>query len=294
MAFSREMILKARQADLVEYLRSRGYELKKEGRNWRLPGYGGLVVRGNSYYQFSAQVGGNSLDFCMKIFCLPFWQAVLELNGASLVASFEPGKKVKRELEMPTRFRNEHRVIAYLTKTRMLPAGLVVNLIKAGLLYQDKIGNCVFVCRDDAGRALAAILEGTITKVRWKGLAPGSDTSFGWFWPGPAGRYIDTVIVFESPIDAMSLAVLRPEIRFSHLLALGGLHREALEGFLNRKNILRVGLAFDNDEWGQKAAQEWQEWLLDEGYTVLNLTPDKPAKDWNDMLKLPAAWPASP
>lgn len=49
--------------------------------------------------------------------------------------------------------------------------------------------------------------------------------------------------------------------------------------------MLRVNLALDNDGWGQKAAMEWQEWLLDDGYTVLNITPEKPAKDWNDMLK---------
>ena len=289
MAFSREMIIKARRADLAEYLRSIGYELKKEGKNWRVPGHGGLVIRGNSFYQFSSAMGGNSLDFCIKFLGIPFWRAVLELNGSPAAAMEMRGvkaeKKTKRGVEMPARFRNEHRVIAYLTKTRGLPAGVVVDLIRTGLLYQDDRGNCVFVCRDEDGRVRGAILSGTVSDVRWKGIAPGSDTGYGWWWPPPGGGDVGTVAVVESPIDALSLAVLQPDIRNDHVLALGGLHREALEGFLNRKNMHRVVLALDNDEWGRKAAVEWREWLLDDGYEVLNIAPAKPAKDWNDLLK---------
>lgn len=260
MSFSREMILKARRADLVEYLRSRGYELKKEGRNWRVPGHGGLVIRDNSFYQFSSKMGGNSLDFCTKFLQVPFQQAVLELNGSSAATIERPmtraEKKTKRGLEMPARFRNEHRVIAYLTKTRRLPAGMVVNLIRAGLLYQDEKGNCVFVCKDEAGRARGAILAGTVSDVRWKGTAPGSDTSYGWWWPAVGAGNTDTVVVVEAPIDALSLAVLRPEVRKGHILALGGLHKEVLDRFISRVNIRCVVLAMDADEWGRKAALE--------------------------------------
>lgn len=286
MAFSRETILKARRADLVEYLRSKGYELKKEGRNWRVVGHGGLVVRGNSFYQFSTGLGGNALDFCLKILGLDFRQAMLELIG-SPGAAVEHRRVVpeKKKLEMPARFRNEHRVIAYLTKTRRLPAGLVVELIRAGLLYQDEKGNCVFVCRDGEGRARGAILAGTVPGVSWKGVAAGSDTSYGWWWPAIISENADIVTIVESTIDAMSLAVVCPETRRGHILALGGLHKEALEGFISRVNIRKVVLALDGDVWGRKAAQEWREWLSGQGYDVDDLVPEK-AKDWNDVLKM--------
>ncbi|MCG9969601.1 DUF3991 and toprim domain-containing protein [Pelotomaculum terephthalicicum JT] len=289
MVFSREMILKARRADLLEYLRSRGYELKKEGKNWRAPGYGGLVIRGNRFYHFSGEIGGNALDFCIKFLRLPFWQAVLELNGSPAAAIERPvpraEKKLKKVLEMPARFRNEHRVIAYLTKTRCLPAGMVVDLIRIGLLYQDDKGNCVFVCRDEAGRARGAILAGTVSNVRWKGVAPGSDTGYGWWWPADCDN-ADTVIPVESPIDAVSFVVLYPEMRESHILALGGLHTEALEGFLKRVKIGRVVLALDSDIWGRKAALEWGGLLSARGYEVREEVVPEDAKDWNNLLRM--------
>ncbi|MCL6479501.1 MAG: DUF3991 and toprim domain-containing protein [Peptococcaceae bacterium] len=294
MLFSRDTIIKARRADLVQYLRLKGYDLKKEGKNWRVPGYGGLVVRDNSFYHFSTNLGGNSLDFCLQILKIPFCQAVLELIEVPAIAVDRivsgSGKKLMKELEMPARFRNEHRVIAYLTKTRMLPAGLVVDLIRMGLLYQDEKGNCVFVCKDEAGLARGAILAGTVSSVNWKGLAAGSDTSYGWWWPPLETEVAECLAVVESPVDAISLAVINPDIRFSHILALGGLHKEALEGFLERINVRNIVLALDDDLWGRKAAWCWSEWLLRHGYNVVYISPGGQAKDWNELLSRMASY----
>ncbi|GBF34638.1 hypothetical protein DCCM_3758 [Desulfocucumis palustris] len=284
MAFPREFILKARQANLAEFLQAKGYVLKREGKNWRLPGYGGLVIKGNGYYRFSTEEDGNALDFCIKFLNMSFRDAVLGLNGTAVAdVPLQLFKEEKKELEMPARHKNERRVIAYLTKTRGLPAELVVELIRAGLLYQDEKGNCVFVCNDSAGRAQGAILAGTVSNVSWKGLAVGSDTTFGWWWL-PSGTDIsNTVTVIEAPIDAMSLAVIQPtSVRLGHVLALGGLHREALEGFVGRVDVKKVVLALDGDIWGRKAAAEWRDWLI-QGYEVENLVPAE--KDWNEVLK---------
>jgi len=283
MTFPKDFIRNARRANLVEYLQSKGYSLKREGKNWRLPGYGGLVVKENSFYRFSTQDGGNALDFCLRILGMSFREAVLSLNGVSTVdvdRTFPALKEEKRVLEMPARARNEHRVIAYLTKTRGLPAGMVVELIRAGLLYQDERGNCVFVCKDLAGKSMGAILAGTVSSISWKGLAAGSDTTFGWWWPSVGVE--DIVTVIEAPIDAMSLAVIDPRVRHGHVLALGGLHREALEGFLGRVSVRKVVLAIDGDKWGRKAASEWREWLS-QSYEYDELIPIG-KKDWNGLL----------
>jgi hypothetical protein len=247
---SPELIRRARQADLVEYLSRRGYELKREGQNYRVVGHGGLLVRGNHYKHFSTGEGGNSLDFLTKILGIPFRQAVQELTGQnpgentirvvktpakipSPLNGQNPGENTV--LIMPARAKDNRRVYAYLTKTRGLPSGMVNELVKTGLIYQDGRGNCVFPCLDVGGRPRGAILRGTLSDVRFQGRATGSDTSYGWWWP-PSGES-DLVTVTESPIDAMSFVVLRPGARAGHILALGGLHQEAVEGFLGRVKL---------------------------------------------------------
>lgn len=290
MSVSEKAVRQARQADLVQYLRSRGYELKKEGQNYRVVSHGGLIVQGNHWRHFSSNQGGNTLDFLVKVLGLDFKAAIEQLAGAppAEVSSGPTPGQIKKSLELPVRARNERRVIAYLTKTRGLPADLVVELIRTGMIYQDEKGNCVFPCRDAAGQAHGAILNGTLSDVRFKGNAPGSDISYGWWWPvgdAAAGTGADLVTVTEGPIDVMSLVVLRPGCRHGHVLALGGLHKEAVDGFLSRLKISRVVLALDNDQPGVQAVKEWQEWLIGEGYKVWILKPIVGKKDWNECLK---------
>jgi hypothetical protein len=284
MPFQKEQIQQARQADLVEYLRARGYELKREGQNFRVPGHGGLIVRANHWRQFSTGEGGNALDFLVKVMGRDFKTAIQELTGVPVAVPGEMAglRKKLKPLVMPPAARNQRRVIAYLTKTRGLPVDIVVSLIRAGLLLQDDRGNCVFPCLDETGEARGAILEGTLSNVRWKGRAPGSDISYPWWWPPAAGGKSDLVTVTESPIDAMSLAVLRPGCRACHIIALGGLHLDAVEGFISRLNIRRVVLALDNDSEGQKAAKRLSEGLLKTGVHCWILKPEK--KDWNSIL----------
>jgi hypothetical protein len=42
--YSQSQIKAARQADLPAWLNAHGYNLKREGKNWRVPGYAGLFV----------------------------------------------------------------------------------------------------------------------------------------------------------------------------------------------------------------------------------------------------------
>jgi hypothetical protein len=44
--YTADQIKAARQADLPAWLQAHGYNLKKEGQNWRVPGYSGLIVQG--------------------------------------------------------------------------------------------------------------------------------------------------------------------------------------------------------------------------------------------------------
>lgn len=279
----RETILQARKADLVQYLRARGYELQKEGQNYRVNGYSGIVVQGNHWKDFAENQGGNTLDFLLKVMGLDFRSAVEELTGVPK-ATMNLMTTAKKKLIMPDRAPNEKRVIAYLTKTRGLPREMVVQLIKNQLLYQDQRGNCVFVCRDQSGQEHGAIISGTLTNLRYKKVAQGTDVSYPWAWPGKTTKDVDLLTVCESPIDAISLAYLRPHCRLGHLIGLGGLHWQGIDRFLNRnKNIKRVVIAVDDDEPGRLAASGWKKELSGRGYKVWNIVAE--AKDWNEMLR---------
>jgi hypothetical protein len=174
-------------------------------------------------------------------------------------------------------------VIAYLTKARCLPVELVIELIRSKLLYQDVNGNCAFPCLGRRGEPKGAIIRGTYTDVRYVARAQGSDASYGWHWPPGGGS--DKVVITESPIDAMSLAVIRPEVRADHILALGGLIPAGVHRFLDERDVKTVILALDNDDPGIDAAFGWTLELGDNVHNVQTYSP-APAKDWNELLIL--------
>ena len=53
MRYSEEQIRVADSTDLAAYLESRGYELKREGRQVKLAEHESLYIRGNQWYWFS-------------------------------------------------------------------------------------------------------------------------------------------------------------------------------------------------------------------------------------------------
>lgn len=92
-------------------------------------------------------------------------------------------------------------------------------------------------------------------------------------------------MVGESPLDAASVAVLRPGLRHFHFLSLNGLRLGALETFLDHhREVKDVILALDSDPAGQEAAARFQGELRQRGYSVAVLTPPHGHKDWNEAL----------
>lgn len=282
--YTADQIKAARQADLVVWLQAHGHDLKREGLNWRLPGFAGLLIQGNHFKHFGSGTGGNSLDFLTNIFGMNFLDAVQTLihTGPAQQPIRAPAV-AEKELILPQRGRNHRRVIAYLTKARCLPVELVIELIRSKLLYQDVNGNCAFPCLGRRGEPKGAIIRGTYTDVRYVARAQGSDASYGWHWPPGGGS--DQVVITESPIDAMSLAVIRPEVRADHILALGGLIPAGVHRFLDERDVKTVILALDNDDPGIDAAFGWTLELGDNVHNVQTCSP-APAKDWNELLIL--------
>ncbi|GHU91036.1 hypothetical protein FACS1894202_11800 [Clostridia bacterium] len=169
--------------------------------------------------------------------------------------------------------------IAYLEQ-RGIDRPLIDECINRRLLYESAIWhNCAFVGRDDKGKARFAALRGT--SGDFKCDAEGSDKRFGFCLP-PNERDCKTVIVFESPIDALSHKSLFPDVD-GYRLSLGGTALVALTNFLEYHSDIKIVVAAtDNDDAGNLAADKIAE-LSD--YNVTRSLPPV-GKDWNETLTL--------
>lgn len=291
MIISTERIKQARKIDLVAWLIAQGYHLKREGKNYRLPGFGGMIIQGHHWQQFSTGVGGNALDFLIKILNYNFKNAVAALEDFEAATENNAATQQHNSIKMPLAAKNQRRVIAYLTKTRGLSVALVVECIRTGLLYQDTRGNCVFRCIDVDGEIRGAVINGTLTEKKYRVKAEGSDVRYGWVLAPAAGQVGNVVSVVESPIDALSLVQLRPEVRKGFLLSLNGLHLEAMEHFLtDRPEVCGVVIALDADPAGREAAALAKK-LLSGQYKVWGDLCPRNFKDWNDAIRQTVAAP---
>lgn len=277
-------IERARKANLPEYLIKHGYALSRVGQgNYRWPGLGGMIIKDNFWHCFSTDEKGNAIDFLVKILGMDFKKAVFELVGYSPDRHVQlPVIKTIKELEIPVRAQDERRVIAYLIQKRRLPLSLVMDQIRAGRLYQDLNGNCVFPCLDYDNKLVGAILRGTSDK-RYAGLCPGHNPLFGWRLPA-ANQDLATVTIFESPIDALSYIVLQNcQAVHSHVLAMAGVRVDAVLKYLTQyPGVKQVILAVDHDDAGDRFCEKIIDAAaeLDKGKYSFDRQIPK-LKDWN-------------
>ena len=205
----------------------------------------------------------------------------------------------------------------YLTRSRKLPSGLVDSLHQQGLIYADKKQNAVFIRRSldelqitsitqnnathlsprhrvtaspsqpslvnsQSNNITGATLRGTAGENNtFKGLAKGTKREEGWFYFQQGGQSSDPIqraVLVESPIDAMSFAVLdRNDSRRTIYLSTdgaGSIPKEFLQTFPNKSVIV----AFDNDEQGNLMAQR----VISQLPNAVRSLPK--AIDWNEEL----------
>lgn len=243
--------------------------------------------------------GGGAIDLVMHVYKVEFKEAVQWLSGQTLPAPARSQSssvpKEPRPLELPPR-NDEHWATArqYLVETRGLPATWVDRFHETGLIYADDYRNVVFLRYSDRHNdqswsrheVTGASLRGTRdSEHAFYGLAPGSSRENGWFWLRSANGEVDRVVLTESPIDAISLAVLEKEkspnsTTVSIYLSTdgsGAIPTTALQEVLNRDG--QVIAAFDVDKPGEKMAWRFTEMLPG----ITRMTPAQ-GKDWNDRL----------
>lgn len=287
----------AKNTDLPNLLSSLGYHVAVKGRYHSTAEMDSLRIKNRrTWFRYSEQVGGDAITFLQRFHNMSFTDAVkylLAFNGHSRDAPATLSKRThdpppeppKQPFVLPEPSADNRRVFAYLLK-RGIAKQVVGAFLDSGLLYEDTpFHNCVFVGRNDQDEAVFANKRGTydLDGSGFKGDVPGSNKTIAFRLP--CGPDIDTVHVFEAPIDLMSYITLHRDLT-SNAVALCCLHDGALETYLNENSYIKnIILCLDADKWAQEAIQRIRAKYEPLGYTV---TTDLPTcgKDWNEHLQL--------
>lgn len=308
---SKEQIEKARQLDLLTYLRL--YEPDElvhfAGNTYCTREHDSLKISNGKWYWHSRGFGGyTALDYLIKVKGIPFVQAVERLAGQAYVptaragASLYPQQEKQKSLLLPRASRSATNAVAYL-KSRGIDCEIIDYCIRTGRLYESyPHHNVVFVGMDRTGKPRYANLRGIDTK--FKGEASGSDKRFSFCIPAQESR---TVHLFESAIDLLSYATLQKmggnDWRREHLLSLAGVYRPrkelresslplALKQFLHDHGpVSKIVLRLDNDCAGRDAMNALYTMLSAE-YEVTARLPAR-GKDYNDTLCMTLGLPTA-
>jgi hypothetical protein len=290
-----------RNFDLEDVAASLGLQKDRHDKHkWKDAGHTLSINDGKFMDWLADKGGGGAIDLVMYVRQVEFKVAVQWLSGQTLTAPARSSQsasvqKESRSLELPAR-NSEHwaTVRHYLVETRGLPATWIDRFYDTGLIYADDYCNVVFLRYSNQHHdqpwsrhaATGASLRGTRDADHaFHGLAPGSARENGWFWLRSATGEVNRVVLTESPIDAISLAVLEKEkspnsTSVSIYLSTdgsGAIPTTALQTILDQGG--QVIAAFDADKPGEKMAWRIAEILPG----ITRMTPAQ-GKDWNDRL----------
>ncbi len=256
-----------------------------------------INITGSKFYDWKElKGGGGAIDLVMHVNQCDFKQAVGWLNdsfgeSAMLTAVTYHAREIIQSEHLlqfvpPVQdSSNWQQVRSYLTRERRLPSAMVDALHQQGLIYADSKQNLVSIRRDLSGQTITgAALRGTVgTDNTFIGLARGSKRSLGWFYFERGGQFVDPIqraVLVESPIDAMSFAVLdRTDSRKTIYLSTDGAGSVPL-AFLQTLPPKSVIVALHNDQSGEKMAYRIMKQLPDQ---AVRRSPQ--ATDWNQELK---------
>ncbi|KAM3099279.1 toprim domain-containing protein [Phormidesmis sp. 146-12] len=287
-----------RNLDLAAVAASLGLEKDRRDKNkWKDAGHTISINDGKFMDWLTNKGGGGAIDLVMHIRQVDFKEAVQWLSGRSLTipAQSQSVSKEPRLLELPQPAEGQWASVRqYLVETRGLPADWIDRFYSQGLIYADNHCNAVFLryCdhKDDQAwcrhTPTGASLRGTRDRDHpFHGLAPGSSREDGWFWLRSGKGEVQRVVLTESPIDAISLAVLEKEkstqdSKVSIYLSTdgsGAIPTVALKALLDRDG--QVIAAFDADKAGEKMA-----WRIAEVLPGITRMSPAQGKDWNDRL----------
>lgn len=291
MRVTAEQIECANLVNLPEFLESQGFSLKKVGKEYILTEHDSLHIKDNKpsergkWFQFSADEGGNNIQFVQKFMGLDFISAVELLSDENAILTkanyhSEPEAEppLKREIAVYDS-KDISRVTSYLHGVRGLSACSLARLIAERKLSQEeKTGNAVFKIFDENGLLVGAEKVGT-SGGKFKSIEKGSASGYGFEMAkgNPVNAYF-----FESAIDAVSFADLHPELDNYRLISMAGVKPSVVEETMKRYAVQpeNIYICTDNDKAGNKFAEK----LIAQYPAMKRVTPQG-AKDWNDILQ---------
>ncbi len=289
--FSDTDLERANHVDLEYFLIMKGEPLEKSGRDKRLKSDPSITIKGNKWYDHSAESGGCAISFVRKFYGLDFPTAVCELLGRSNFAYpsyIEPPKEVKPFI-LPNANNNRIRLNAYLTKHRGIDSSVLNVFVNRNLIYESReefgyntINNAVFVGLNADGVPKHAHKRSIYShgKKFVQNIA-GSQPQYSFNFRGNSDR----LYVFEAPIDMLSFISRYSNCNWqSHnYVALCGISSQAMLTQLDTNHNLRhVVLCLDNDQAGQQARERFAKLLDNRGITHSQLIPK--LKDFNEDL----------
>jgi len=284
MGYSAEVIKAARRADLPGFLMEKGERLKKDGSRYRHATHDSLIFKGNMYYWNSRDDKGNSLDYLTRHMGYGFQDAVRTLSARTgYIAEYTDNATY----EAQEKAGNYSRVIAYLTKTRLIDPDIILYCINKKLLYQTHgKNNAAFVMHDEHGQAVGEELQGTLSEKRFKGISQGTKYGYGFsIVPHSDGKYL---LFFESAVDLLSYWTLSKRegksLKGCRLISMAGLKMNIVKHFQSVYGG-EIVLAVDNDDAGHTFIQQC---LIAGMEAHIRQPPFKFEKgnDWNALLQL--------
>jgi hypothetical protein len=270
-----ELIKAARNKSLAGYLIARGFTLKKEGNQYRVLNQKGLFVKGNLWFNHFLGIGGNTLDYLIKIDGVNFRKAVKLLTEDFNTPLFLPTSAI----QLPEKNNTNKRVFAYLSYTRKISENLILYLFNNNYLFESATThNCVFLGFDKDNVVRYSMQRSTLSSSSLKFESKGSDKRFSFSLKGNSNE----LFVFESIIDLFSFLTLYDyKIGYFNFLSLAGTSDIALDWFVSNHNIKKIIFCLDNDPAGIKAQCKLMQKFA-RSHLVINQLPN--FKDWNEEL----------
>jgi hypothetical protein len=265
---------------LLTQLAECGYTLQHEGNlNFRIKGYGGLIVKDHYWCQHSTGLSGNSDTL---------WTVLGKHLPRTISRPSNPWPSSQKRSELGRDLLEcSLNVIEYLCVKRKLEYSLVRSLISSGQLKQDQYDRACFIGRDESGQIRCITRRATHPTQRIeKCEAAGSDKAYTFLMRSHHQRV--AVIITESPIDACSVAVMENRkhqagYELTHKIATCGSPQPSLLARIRELEPRRVWLYYDNDEAGREMDKVTREMIGSE--FAVNSIPYAFGKDPNDVLR---------
>lgn len=254
----------------------------------------------NLFIRNSTGESGSVIDFIMTFTGCDFRRAlkIAEDNNIHAVSSASLDKATEdpinysyssHELSLPPKDITMKNVFAYLIKQRCIDKEIVQLMVDKKMLYQDEHKNCVFVSMDEKSKPMFANRRGTNTYKRFMQDISGSNYDFSFFIDNKnKGK---TLVVTESVIDALSVMSLYKrkgkDYKEYDYLAISGVSKfeRPITYHTNRNEYRKMLLCLDNDDAGNRAAEDIKRIFQNESIVIQSIPP-KFGKDYNELLQI--------